>query len=374
MALTARKVATAKKPGRYRDETIPGLYLQISVAGVKSWLLRFEQNGRERWHGLGPLHTVGLAEARERARRARLQLLDGIDPIEAKKAAKAAAALEASKATTFSKAAQQYNDANERKWRNRKSAAQFLSTLRTYAFPVIGRLSVADIDTGLVLKCIEPIWNQKTETANRVRNRIERVLDWATVRELRNGDNPARWNGHLENVLPAPAEITKTKHHAALPYADHCRLHGRASNAGGRGRRSAGVPDPDCRSFWRGPWRQLDRNRLGRQDLDGASRSHQRWPRASCAAVRSGARNTKRGAARRRQRTHIYWHQPGRRPEPYRDVYDPRQDGPRQCDGPRFPIDIPRLGGRDDGLPQPRGGDGARTRDWRQGGSRLSAR
>jgi integrase len=186
----------------------------------RSWLLRYERHGRERWHGLGPVHTWSLKEARERARKARQQLGEGIDPIEAKRAARAAQALAEARALTFEAAATQYFDQYEKKWRNQKHRNQFLSTLRQYVFPKIGRLSVSDIDTGLVLKCVEPIWPDKTETANRVRGRIESVLDWATVRGYRVGDNPARWRGHLAEVLPAPGKIQKTNHHAALPYVE----------------------------------------------------------------------------------------------------------------------------------------------------------
>lgn len=218
MALTTLRVARLTAAGRYADGQ--GLYLQITSSAVKSWILRYERAGRERWMGLGPLHTVSLKEARERARKARLQLLDGIDPIDAQRARRATAALEAAKAITFEEAATQYFDAHERQWRNGKHRAQFVSTLRTYAHPKIGKLPVADIDLGLVLKVIEPIWEAKTETASRVRGRIEAVLDWATVRGYRKGENPARWKGHLEHVLPARDRIAKQNHHAALPYAD----------------------------------------------------------------------------------------------------------------------------------------------------------
>jgi integrase len=218
MPLNARKVSTLKRPGRHGDGY--GLYLQITTAGVKSWILRYERSGRERWLGLGPLHTVGLAGARERARKARLQLLDGIDPIEDKKARKATEALAAAKSLTFEMAARAYFDQHERKWSNAKHRSQFQTTLRDYVFPTIGKLSVAAIDTGLVLKCLEPIWQEKTETASRVRGRIESVLDWATVRGYRTGDNPARWKGHLAEVLPARSQIQKPNHHAALPFAE----------------------------------------------------------------------------------------------------------------------------------------------------------
>lgn len=218
MALTALQVTKTIKPGRYGDGH--GLYLQVSSSGVKSWLLRYERLGRERWMGLGPLHTVSLKDARDRAQRARRQLLDGIDPLDARKAERAAQALEAARSLTFEQAAQQYFDAHERQWRNAKHRQQFLNTLKTYAYPRIGKLAVAAIDTGLVLNCIEPIWQSKTETASRTRARIEAILDWATVRGFRKGDNPARWKGHLDNVLPARGQLKKAIHHAALNYAE----------------------------------------------------------------------------------------------------------------------------------------------------------
>src|SRR5262249_47913305 len=156
--------------------------LQVVSASNRSWLLRYERSGRERWMGLGPVHTVDLYEARERARKARLLLLDGIDPLTARVAERGAAALAAATALSFEAAARAYFDAHAKGWKNVKHRAQFLSTLNAYVFPKMGKLSVAAIDTGLVLKCLEPIWNTKTETANRVRARIESILDWATVR------------------------------------------------------------------------------------------------------------------------------------------------------------------------------------------------
>jgi integrase len=221
MALTAKRIAKLKEPGRYADGNRTGLYLQVLSEKNRSWLFRYDRNGRgERWMGLGPLHTIDLGEARERARKARQLLLDGIDPLEARTQERVQRVLEASRSLSFEKAAQTYYDAHERGWKNDKHRAQFLSTLKAYAFPKIGKLPVADIDTGLVLKCIEPIWQAKTETANRVRGRIESVLDWATVRGLRQGDNPARWKGHLSEVLPSREKIQKTVHHAALPFTE----------------------------------------------------------------------------------------------------------------------------------------------------------
>ena len=217
MKLTTKRVLRAlKKPGRYPDGA--NFYLQVSTPGKASWLLRYEHNGRERLMGLGPLHTVGLAEARDRAKAARLLRLDGVDPLDAKRALKAQRALAAARLMTFEQAARAWHQQHESGWKHPKHGRQVLASLIDYAFPRIGALPVSEIDTGLVLKCIEPIWADKTETASRVRGRIESVLDWATVRGYRTGDNPARWKGHLAEVLPAKGKIAKTTHHAALPY------------------------------------------------------------------------------------------------------------------------------------------------------------
>jgi integrase len=216
--LTAKRVERLKEHGRYHDGH--GLYLQINEGGAKSWLLRYERRGRERWYGLGPLHAFSLKEARERARAARQLLHDGIDPIDDRRAKKAERALAAAKSMTFKECAEAYIAANEGAWRNAKHARQWTATLKAYVYPRIGNLPIAAIDTGLVLKCVDPIWRSKTETASRVRGRIESVLGWATVRNYRSGDNPARWRGHLEHALPDKGELAKVNHHSALPYTE----------------------------------------------------------------------------------------------------------------------------------------------------------
>lgn len=216
MPLTLKMIEDAKRsPGRHLDEA--GLYLQVSKTGAASWILRFERGGRERAYGLGSLKTWNLKEARERARLARQKLDMGVDPIEDRRAEKAAVAMEAAKALTFSAATKAYYSQHSGKW-GQRSREQFMASLETYALPVLGALSVAAIDTGLVLKVLEHdrFWHEKTETASRVRGRIERILDWATVRGYRSGDNPARWRGYLDKVLPARPEVV---HHRALPWA-----------------------------------------------------------------------------------------------------------------------------------------------------------
>jgi integrase len=215
--LTALKVEREKRPGMYGDGG--GLYLRVTDEGAKNWVFRFMLNGRARWMGMGPLHTVNLAQARKRAGEHRLQRHDGIDPIEARRAERLQARLDAAKVVTFKECAESYIKSHRAAWRNDKHAAQWEATLATYAEPVIGKLSVQAIDTALVLKVLEPIWTTKPETAGRVRGRIEAVLDWAKVRGYRVGENPARWKGHLDHLLPARGKVRKVEHHAALPYA-----------------------------------------------------------------------------------------------------------------------------------------------------------
>ena len=220
MALTAKRVVKLRKrPGRYHDGH--GLYLQVFNPNSASWVLRYMRHGKERMLGLGPTRLVGLKEARELAREQHRKLkIDGIDPVEDRKAKKVEAALAAARTMTFAECAEAYFRQHEGKWRNAKHTMQFLTTLKRYAFPTIGQLPVASIDTPLVLKCIEPHWGTTTETASRVRGRIASVLDWATVRGYRTGDNPARWKGHLSEVLPARGSIAKVEHHPALPYTE----------------------------------------------------------------------------------------------------------------------------------------------------------
>ena len=220
--LTALKVAKVKRPGMYADGA--GLYLQVTGDGdkrvAKSWIFRYQLRSRAREMGLGSFATFGLAEARIKATECRRLTYDGLDPIDARRAERARIELETAKALTFKACAEQFIAAHSAGWRNAKHAAQWTATLKTYAEPVIGSLPVHRIDTALVMKILEPLWSKKPETAGRLRGRIESVLDWATVRGYRTGDNPARWRGHLDKLLPARAKVRRVKHHAALPY-DH---------------------------------------------------------------------------------------------------------------------------------------------------------
>jgi integrase len=228
--LTAIAVDKLKTPGMHADGL--GLYLQITDAGTKSWIYRFMMRGRAREMGLGPLHTVTLKEARDKAAECRKKHLEGIDPIEARRAERTERALAEANAITFKACAERCIASHEAGWRNAKHRAQWRSTLETYAYPIIGEMSVQSIDTAAVMRVLEqnvseekdtppaPLWHTKTETASRLRGRIESVLDWAAARQYRKGDNPARWRGHLDQLLPKRAKAQRVKHHAALPYPD----------------------------------------------------------------------------------------------------------------------------------------------------------
>ena len=215
--LTTLRVEREKQPGMHADGG--GLYLRVTPDGTKNWVFRFMLNGRPRWMGMGPLHTVSLAEARKRAAEHRLRRHDGIDPIEARRAERLQRRLDDARTVTFRECAEAYIKAHSAGWRNAKHGGQWAATLATYVYPVMGDLSVQAINTAIVLKVLEPIWREKPETAGRVRGRIEAVLDWATARECRQGENPARWRGHLDKLLPARSKVRKVEHHAALPYA-----------------------------------------------------------------------------------------------------------------------------------------------------------
>jgi integrase len=223
--LTALKVERLKNTvGMHHDGG--GLYLQVTPGGA-SWVLRYMLNGKAREMGLGPLALYGLADARAKALDARRLRHEGIDPIEHRRAERAARALSHAKGITFKECAGRYIAAHRAGWRNDKHAGQWEATLGTYAYPHIGTLSVQAIDTALVMKVLEQsagkgntLWTAKPETASRVRGRIERILDWAKVRGYREGENPARWRGHLDNLLPLGAKVRKVEHHAALPYAE----------------------------------------------------------------------------------------------------------------------------------------------------------
>jgi len=216
--LSALAVAKLAEPGYYCDGG--GLWLQIAKSGSKSWVFFYSVHGKRREMGLGGLTAVGLAGARELAVECRTQLQAGRDPIVVRDAHLDVRHAAQARQMTFDQCAAAYVDAHRGSWKSVKHAKQWISTLATYASPVIGSLPVALVDTEAVTKILAPIWSTKTETATRLRGRIESILGWATVSKFRSGDNPAKWDGHLENLLASPSKIAPVKNHPALPWIE----------------------------------------------------------------------------------------------------------------------------------------------------------
>jgi len=217
--LSAKKVEHLKERGWYADGN--GLYLQVSPSGSKSWAYRYQSKGKEQWHGLGAYTKKNtLEKAREAAAECKQLRKEGIDPIEEKKRLQLAKDLKEVNTLTFKECAEQYIESHRNGWRNAKHASQWVNTLTTYAYPTIGHLPVQLIEVEQVLQIIEPIWYTKTETASRVRQRIENILDWATVRKYRKGDNPALWRGRLDKILPKRNKVQKPTHFSAMDYRE----------------------------------------------------------------------------------------------------------------------------------------------------------
>lgn len=198
------------------------LYLHVRGAS-RAWVFRYVgPDGKRRNMGLGSVHSVGLGEARKAAFQLREQLkhpISPVDPLAVKQAQRREIALLSRRAMTFKACADAYIDAHRSEWKNEKHIQQWENTLISYAYPALGDLAVEQVDEALVLKVLLPIWQEKTETAKRLRGRIECVLDWATFNKFRHGENPARWKGHLEHSLAKPSKVAKVVHHPALPYA-----------------------------------------------------------------------------------------------------------------------------------------------------------
>lgn len=216
--LSSAKIKSITKRGYYSDGW--GLYFRVSAFDTRSWAFRYTRGGKAREMGLGAYPKVSLKKAREKAEDARKLLDNNIDPIDQGKADKSAMIAARESAMTFEQCAAAFITTKEREWKNAKHGDQWRNTLATYAYPVIGSLLVKHIDQKHIFKILDPIWTTKTETASRVRGRIENVLDYATVHGYREGDNPARWRGHLDKLLPTPTKVSKISHHAALPYTE----------------------------------------------------------------------------------------------------------------------------------------------------------
>lgn len=218
--LSALEVSRLRAPGLVSIGGVPGLHLQISPSGARSWILRVKVGAKRRDMGLGPYPGVTLAQAREKARQARERIELGQDPILERERAQSLLRAEQESYMSFEDAAHALIKAKAPEWKNAKHAAQWTATLEKYAFPAIGKMHVQDVRQAHILAILEPIWATKTETASRVRGRIEIVLDWAQARGYRTGDNPARWRGHLDKLLSTPSKTARVEHHPAVPVDD----------------------------------------------------------------------------------------------------------------------------------------------------------
>ena len=226
------------KSGRWSVGGVDGLALQVTNTAAKSWVLRLTVGGRQREMGLGSYPSVTLADVREKARAERAKLEQGADPIQLRQSAQRAVASERSAQQTFTTVAAQYIALHAKSWKNSKHAAQWVSSLHAYAEPMIGPLCVRDINARHMISVLEPIWTSKTETATRVRSRVELVLDFAAARGLREGPNPARWRGNLDAAFPKASKIAKVQHHTAVGVYDVCTFVGRLRLQQGMGARA----------------------------------------------------------------------------------------------------------------------------------------
>jgi integrase len=216
--LTDRGIKSQVKPGRYADGN--GLYLQVGKSGAKSWLFRYMLDSKSREMGLGSIRMETLSQAREKAKYCKNLLRSGIDPIRNRQERVAIEKADNKEMLSFQKCTEGYLKSHSASWKSARHEEIWLSSVKRFAYPIIGSIHVNKIERGHIMRILDPIWREKTETASRLRGRLESILNWATVQEYRKGDNPARWRGYLDQLLPKPSEIHTVKHFPALPYKE----------------------------------------------------------------------------------------------------------------------------------------------------------
>ena len=378
--LSAVEVAKAKGPAVLHDGG--GLYLRVSATGAKSWVFRFQLDGKRRDMGLGPFPDISLAEARAKAAEHRKQRHEGIDPLDAKAAQRQAQRVSVAKGRTFRECADEFIEKNRAGWRNAKHRQQWGNTLATYVYPTLGELPVSAIDAGLVVQVLDPIWTEKPETASRVRGRIEAVLDAATVRGFRQGPNPAQWKGNLAHILPARAKVRKVAHHAALPFDDMpgflAALRGRegmsaraleftiltAARTGEALGARWGEIDLAAK-VWTVPAERMKAGREHRVPLSDAALAVLDKVRPLALMTRRQAGPGRAGVSRPAAGTADVQHGDA-------DAAAPHEA--RRSDRARLPLDVLGLGGRAHRVPARSRRNGARARDREQGRGGLPAR
>ena len=346
--LSPLAVRRLNNPGVYTVGGVAGLLLRISDTGARYWILRATIGGKRCDMGIGPYPEVSLANAREQAAAMRDKVRAGIDPLAERKAAQAALNATRAKAMTFDQAAARYLASKTKEFRNPKHAAQWRSTLDTYVSPIIGSLPVGTVELAHIVRTLEPIWLEKTETAKRLRGRIERVLSWAITSGFRSGENPARWKGNLDAVLPQPGKVAQVAHHRALPWREIPAFMAKLRRMDGMGAkalefailtaaRSGEVRgatwaeiDPDSR-LWTIP---ASRMKAGKEHLVPLCDE-------ALALLKSLPRFRQRVCVPRRSRRPAFGYDNQRRHPPY--------GGGRGT--PRLPLHLPGLGVRNNGLP-----------------------
>ena len=287
--LTARFVETTKTAGLHGDGG--GLYLKVGDSGAKSWIVRWSSAGNVHKLGLGATHTVSLVRARERAADVRRLILDGIDPREARRAA----AIAEAKSISFDDACERYIASHRAGWKTAKHVRQWQTTLATYASPVLGKLPVSAIDTGMVMRVLAPLWTVQNATAFRLRGRLEAVLAWSKVHGYRSGENPAVWRNNLDHLLPTPTKVRRTVHHAAMPYSALPAFLRELRRRPEISARALELAILDCDPNRRGAERDAVRVRSRQQALDHPGRAHEGWARAPRSTMRARRGNRDAG-------------------------------------------------------------------------------